>query len=427
MRIYSVNLSDGSDITPLQEFKIEGLRANIKITGLYVLLIAVILIALDRLVILGLLHPANFLNWDALHYNWIKDNGYEGFRVAFFPLFPFLWKALHVGPAGMAGINALIFLTSFYFLIRTLKVTPLETLLYLSIPSFIFFYLPYSESVFFACSTLLFIGIKNKKTKLILLGLFLSTLARPAFTVFIPALIITELYSGQINKRMFVRIGLYLLVAALGLLLVGAVQHFYTGEWFKFFSSQQGWGNRLQIPELPLTSWAGGFIVKLDGVATLAGILAGGFLLMHLVKMKFIPDQLIPGEVIFALAYLGGITLSVLLFRGGSLFSLNRFVFAVPFIIVVLNFWIRQDVSIRLNQVLFFMLALVIFWLLFGSYTHILTFLKWFLLTVYLSLIITIKSDNKIVDKLSWILLIGFNFTVQILLFIRFLSGEWVG
>ena len=123
--------------------------------------------------------------------------------------------------------------------------------------------------------------------------------------------------------------------ALLGTLLVGLIQYAdHTGRWFEFFGVQKLWGNFLQFPQLPLRFWGGEMIGRLDGTALLFGLSAGLVLLRHLLPGKYAPQTQLPKEVVLSLAYLGGISLTVLLFRGGSLFSLNRFVFAVPFIIV---------------------------------------------------------------------------------------------
>jgi hypothetical protein len=301
-----------------------------------------------------------------------------------------------------------------------------EILMYLSIPSFIFFYLPYSESIFFLSSIIIILGLKKNKNYLTYFGLFLSILSRPAFTVFIPALIITQLLNRN-KEKISLSIGFYLLVSILGIISVGIIQFYDSGEWFKFFSEQKNWGNHLQIPKLPLTSWAGGFIVRTDGFAFLIGILSGSFLSALILKLKWVKDTVLPKEVIFSLAYLGGITIVVLLFRGGSLFSLNRFVFATPFIIVVLNYWIRQQFNLKIKKLLLIFGLIFIFWFLFGSYVHIQQILKFGLLSVYATLIFALKSDKETIRKHSLILLIIINFSFQIIFYIRFLNGNWVG
>src|SRR5690606_31502392 len=108
---------------------------------------------------------SSFLNWDAEHYHWIRNKGYEGFRVAFFPLFPFIWKLIPIGAIGVSVLNGCVFLVSFYFLIRQLGSSWKEVIVYLSIPGCIFFFLPYSEALFFLCSTLILIGLRKNKMK----------------------------------------------------------------------------------------------------------------------------------------------------------------------------------------------------------------------------------------------------------------------
>lgn len=394
--------------------------------GFYIFFLVTILLVLQQSWFPNLLTREHFLNWDAGHYEFIKQNGYEGYRVAFFPLFPLIWKFLSLGTYGVVLLNSIIFLSAFYFIIKKLKVeNTLEIVLYLSIPSFIFFYLPYSESIFFFCSTAILFGLKDKKYYLIYLGLFFAILARPAFTIFIPALIITELCS-EFRTKIFLRIAIYIGISMLGIFTVIMIQYFDTGEWFKFFEAQKYWGNTLQIPHLPLTSWAGGFIVRLDGFAFLLGAISGGFLLGIIFKVKQLRKIKFPAEVVFSLAYLGGITLIVLLFRGGSLFSLNRFIFATPFIIVALNFWIKSDFFISKKQLLSIFGIIFIFWLLFGSYVHLQLMLKYLLVTLYAILIFSLKSELHFIRKISLFALIFLGFAFQIVLFIRFLSGVWV-
>src|ERR1035437_469568 len=400
---------------------------EIKILLFYSVSFAVILFILNQLFFPNLLVAQNFLNWDAEHYCWIANYGYKDFRVAFFPLFPMIWKVSHLSIYGIVIFNVLFFLLSFYFLLKTLTVSPLEIILYLSIPSFCFFILPYSESVFFASSTILLIGLKNKKNALILLGLFLSTLARPAFTIFIPALIIAELLCEKIDKKLFLRILMYIVTTLLGLLLVGLIQHYYTGKWFEFFEVQKGWGNKLQMPSFPLTSWAGGLIVRLDGAALLFGTVAGIIMCLYILKAKFMQRITMPKEVVFSLCYLAGISLTVLFFRGGSLFSLNRFVFVVPFIIIAANFYLTQKITFSNKQMIIAFVLINIFWLSFGSYVHIQEFLKFFALSLYLFLLILFKSYKSIIQKTSLILLIIINTIFQFVFLIRFLNGNWVG
>ncbi len=399
---------------------------EIKAIAAYVLLFAAVIAAVRIFFYHELLNSSNFLFWDAEHYQWIKEKGYEGYRIAFFPLFPLIWRWLSVGVYGIVVVNGIVFLSAFYLMAKDLKLSVTEILVYLSIPGFIFFFLPFSESFFFLISAVLLYGLKYNKVYFVCAALLLSAMSRPAFTIFIPAILITELLSSN-RTNLLQRLGLYLACFSAGILFVGIVQYMDTGEWFRFFAVQKGWGNALQWPKLPLTSWAGGFVVRLDGVAFFVGILAGAFLTAVLLKLKFIRNITVPAEVIFSLAYLGGITLSVLIFRGGSLFSLNRFIFATPFIVVVFDFWIKQAFYPGRKQLLYIFGGILLFWLLFGSYVHIQAFLKFLLLTLYVFLLFVMKSDQPVLRKTATGLLILVNLIFQVILYVRFLNGGWVG
>lgn len=403
------------------------MSSKIKIILLYLISFAAVIFLIKQFYFPELLQPQNFLNWDGEHYYWIKKFGYKDFRVAFFPLFPLVWKISHLSIYGIVLFNAAVFSAAFYFLVNKLKVNTTELLLYISIPSFCFFFLPYTESLFFASSVLLLIGLKEEKILFTLCGLFICTLTRPAFTVFIPALILMELIYGNINRKTAYKIVSYIFVTLVGVLTVGLIQHHYTGEWFKFFEAQKGWGNHLQLPSLPLNSWGGGLILRLDGAALVIGLISGLIILAKIFKLNFIKATVISKEVFFSLCYLAGITLSVLLFRGGLLFSLNRFVFATPFVIVVANYFIQQPFSFSKKQLIIGFVSLFAFWLLLGSYLHITALIAFLMLSIYLFLIILLKNKREFIPKMAAWCLIGLNITFQLILFIKFLNKEWVG
>jgi hypothetical protein len=393
----------------------------------YVLAFALVIGIIDQFLLPGILEDGNFIIWDASNYNYIRENGYSGDKTAFFPLFPLVWKWLSLGPYGIVLLNAALFFLSFYWLLKNLNIKKLEEIiLYLTIPSFIFFFLPYSEALFFLWSSIILIGLSKHKNYLVYLGLFFATISRPAFTIFIPALIITELIAPNRIKSLQ-KIGAYVLISGIGVLCVGVIQYADTGEWFKFFSAQKNWGNEPQVPKLPLTSWSDGFIIRTDAFAFLIGILSGVFLSALLLRLRWLKNIKPPKEVIFSLAYIGGITLSVLIFRGGSLFSLNRFILATPFIIVVMNYWLSSNFKLNHKNLLVIFGLLSIFWFLFGSYGHIQLILKFGLLTIYALLLFALKSHEAIIRKYSIYFLIVLNFTFQIIFYLRFLEGKWVG
>ncbi len=396
---------------------------------IYMLLFILTLVGIQQIWSSDLFNKINFLNWDANHYNFIKENGYKGFRVAFFPFLPLLWKLLHVNGIGMSIVNGIIFISSIYFLSREFKFNSTELLLFLTFPSGIFYFLPYTESLFFLGSFLILIGLSKEKLLFILTGLFIATLARPSFIFFIPTIIIVQLFYLKTAgiKRTLNELALQILTIFAGLFIVLFIQYQSTGSWASYWelSSNSGWDGKLfSLPQLPLTSWAGGLIVRLDGVALLFGGLSGILGLLYLLK---VPDlKLINKPLLFSLCYLGGVALFIFL-REGNLYSLNRFIFAVPFAIIVLHHWINLELKLKRKHLLLILLAITCYWLMFGSYVHIQTMMKFLLVSLYVLLVFALKSDKETIRKHSLILLIIINFSFQIIFYIRFLNGNWVG
>ena len=366
------------------------------------------------------------LNWDAEHYHWIKNNGYEGFRIAFFPFFPLIWKVSNLSVYGITMLNTALYILGFTILSTLLKINLKNTLLLLSIPSLIFMFVPYTEAIFYVSGTILLLGLNKKKDVWVCLGLLLCSLVRPVSIVFIPAIIITEILTNKNKHDSIKRSILYIFFSLLGLFTATFIQFYYTGEWLYFFEAQKGWGNHFRLPSLPLTSWAGGNIVRLDGSALLTGFIA----LLAIIKwfLNFLKENnlTIPKELLFSALYLVGICLLVLFFRGGSLFSLNRFVYATPFFTISLYYFLKRS-SWNNKQIVYFFMAVTLFWLLFNSYVHILTFLKFGLFTMYLTIYLFMTSNKKFINNVTFITCLICNMFLQIYFYYRFLIGEWVG
>ncbi len=361
------------------------------------------------------------LNFDAKHYNTISQRGYEGYLQAFFPLFPYLWKTLGIGPIAICVVNGLIYLGALALLQKELRAT-LKTFMYwLVIPSACFFWLPYSESIFFLSSTLLLIGTNRNDLRLSGIGLFLCTLSRPAFTVLIPALLLTEVFHITTRSLFVKRMTVYMIIATIALALVTIIQWMDTGEWFGFYHAQAGWGNHLRMPTLPLTSWGGAPSVRLDAVALLVGTSASVFLAWNIYKGQ--GKLLFPKELTLSLLYLGGISSFVLMMRGGELFSLNRFVFATPYFLVALHY--LDPINIQRSRITLLGLAFLIFFLFFGSYVHIQTFIAYIIITVYLiTVLLTFSQTSK--PAIARYFILSLTLGLQVYYFLRFLNGGWV-
>jgi hypothetical protein len=367
----------------------------------------------------------SLLNWDAQHYYKITTEGYDYTRTAFFPLFPLIWKYSGLGLLAISVFNGLLFLGSFAWLSSLYKINWKLLLIIASVPSFIFFFVPYTESVFFAGSVLLLTGYKKADYRFVFVGLLVASFARPAASVFLPAIILLEILTRTSTTDAAKKISLSTAALVLGMVAAFAVHRYFTGNWLGFFEVQQNvWENRLQIPSLPLRSWAGIKIVILDGTALFVCLLSAWQLLKWFIpNLKSFKINQEKG-LVFSLFYLTGIGLLVLLYRDGSLFSLNRFSFATAFFVVVAGHFGHQKFE---NRALFWITGMLVWWLLFNSYVHIATFSKHLLITAFLSLtVLAFQRSQRISAVAMPLLFIGFSL-LQLYLLYRHLSNLWVG
>lgn len=375
----------------------------------------------------SILSERNFLNWDAMHYNTIQRDGYYTGMVAFFPLFPYVWKFTHLGSIGISLLNGFIYILSFAWLSVVFNIHSRRLLLLASAPVLIFMFLPFSEAVFFLTSTILLTGLKKNNYTLIISGILLSGLTRPVATVFIPAFFILHRMTGDNSKKTLLQSLGMVMACAGSMFLVFLLQYYQTGEWFSFIRVQKNWGNYLRLPVFPLNSWAGGFIVRLDAMAFFFGIGAAvylGFLILR--RLKSAGDNKTNMPFIFSLCYLSILSFVILFTRGGILNSLNRYLFCSAFFIVAMDHILQQNFFSRKNVLMVFLLS-SIFWLLFASYVHIQALLKFEFLSFYLLLLFITTAENKLLKNAGYFSVLACNVIFMLIFFQRFLTGEWVG
>jgi len=375
-----------------------------------------------------LLFQGNLLHWDAIHYFNISKDGYnEEYLTAFFPLFPLVWKMFSFSALAVSVFNAIVFSISIATITYHYKINFKEHLLLLSIPSLFFMFIPYTEALFFLFGTIVIIGLNKNSILLIALGLFFSSIVRPTAYVFIPAILIME-YITKISIRDFLKRSLiFSFIIFLGLFTTVLIQYLSTNKWFVFFEAQKGWGNILMIPKLPLTSWAGGAITMLDGTALLVGVVS--FYMICKIFISYYQEKQatkVSKTFLFSLLYLVGVALIVLLFRGGSLFSLNRFIYASPYFILCFYYWIHIG-RFKIHNTYVLFIGISLYWLLFASYVHIQTLGKFELLTLYLLLPFLLIVENNKWKSNSYYYFISLNILLQVYFMYRFLEGNWVG
>src|SRR5688572_26117746 len=138
----------------------------------------------------------NFERWDACIYQCIKDRhyineeGYYGYvRGAFFPLFPYTWKLLHLNHIGISLLNYFLFALAVMLLVNNFlkaadNIKLLTFLLFISLPSTVVFSIPYTEAFFIITASLMFMGITKNNYKLYFIAALLLAMVRPA-TLFV--------------------------------------------------------------------------------------------------------------------------------------------------------------------------------------------------------------------------------------------------
>ncbi len=288
----------------------------------------------------------DLIQWDAEHYQKIKDQYYDQIKAggdyifAFFPLFPLFWKALGVGNLTIGVINFLLFVLG-VFLLSNFKLNVEKTCLVLCLPTLTVFTIPYTEALYFFLISLGIWGFQKQKMSLYFIGFYLASLTRPSFTILLVALICTlVLFLRQYRFSSFLkRLFVLTIPLVLGTLSVSMFQSFFGADhFFKFIEVQKYWDNTLSIPH-NFRGWSHeSFSINLGITYLLFFPLLA--ILFFVFKQQVISNKKVFYETDFMLClsivYTVGMALFIYLFRGGSLHCLYRFTLCSPFFFYLL-------------------------------------------------------------------------------------------
>ncbi|MFD2872770.1 hypothetical protein ACFS5N_09840 [Mucilaginibacter ximonensis] len=348
--------------------------------------------------------PNNLIRCDAYWYYTIKEFGYlytqdSASNLAFFPLFPLVWRLTGLDILLISVFNLIIFCFSLAFLLKEQKLHHNIILLLLSFPSFIFFAVPYSESLFFLFCTLIVTGYKKDSIWLLCIGLFGAALTRSVCVIFVPAIILCELLNYGSKKTLRLRFlqTVYKLWASLGgLFLAGVYMARNDGKWFYFIELQKYWRRHWIIPQFPLTTIAANRVLGLDGIAFTCGVLAIFFIvrwvLAHITKKKPLLLSAVNQSVLFSALYIAGVTIldtsfSFNLGKSTSIWSINRHVMCTPFTLIFV-IYLYQGFSPKLKEGVILILLTLFGFFFTGVYQHfnlnVLCFYSLFFLVFYL-------------------------------------------
>jgi len=424
---------------------------------LFLLHLSVLFMVYKLMVFLSIIAPIPNLGllkkWDAFWYLSITENGYQYNATdvsnsGFFPLFSYIWKIIwditgsEVHP--IIYFNLIIFYVGMLMLKKAFNFSLTYFLLFISVPSNMFMYVPYTEATFFFFSALMLAGLKKNNQWMILIGLFFASLTRPTAVFFIPAIICMEVFAFDNIKKSLKNILLYSSVSLLGIFLVVIFQFKQTGVWFAYFKAQTHfWKRALQWPDIPFTTWDGPRLLWLDGIAIFFGLLATAILVLFLIRKlrKAIPadmDQSIFKDkaIFFSLCYLVMAMFSIVFFNGKdeaggtTLMGGNRYILATAFFAITL-FTISHRIKLEKYFLLIFVVVCVlVFYLLrvegggFIKLTHNDKFYYRLLVILGAAMyLLTAKQLNNRFVAMVYII----NVFTQVLLMYYFASGAWVG
>jgi hypothetical protein len=385
----------------------------------------------------------NVLQCDAKWFNSIRLFGYTYVpntksNLAFFPLFPYLWKWSLLGALGISVFNLIIFMVSFSWLLGREKYALSYLFIISSLPCFIFIFLPYSEACFFLFGTALIYGYGQNSRIWQVIGLLGCCLTRSVSTVFIPAVIITEFLAylnGGINKKtFFINAVINTTTCLVSILVVVIIQGLQTNKWFYYIEVQQFWQRHWLIPSLPLTTVSPNKVLGIDAVAFIIGIIAIYCCFKwfwRLARKAYNNNEIAlrhestDKAVYFCALFLSAIVIIDTGFTYNingrtNIQCLNRHLLCTPFAVYFL-LWIKNNKAGRLDRYVITGILILGFFItgVSGYYHHIIYYILFCYSFFFLS---SVKRFNA-----PAIALVLFNLFFVVIFYHDFLNGFWIG
>lgn len=268
-------------------------------------------------------------------------------------------------------------------------------------------------------------------------------ITRSASVVFIPLLLFSMFFWIKRNNRnqFLIKTTGLVFTAIVAASIVALIQFMDTGSIQNIFSTQSAWNRTFAIPSLPFTTWDEARLIWLDGLGLIIALSALSLLLGITINKIKRPKKLRNPELIFSLGYLGCMGLITLFFSvvdavvGTAFYSLNRFVFATPFFMVLIIYVLKGN-FLSTNNMIFFCAICVVVWLCFNLGGMLIQLDKFELpilktkfyfglSTLYGCLYLWISKSKFFQLLFSGIYL--FNCVIQLVLFNWFLKGIWIG
>ncbi len=215
-------------------------------------------------------NPPLLARWDSAWYYEIVHHGYtistsRYSSLAFFPLYPILWKVLSFLPwwhgfiPGLivANINAFLFTLVFYAWIvrlRGKKIALFSLLALLFFPTSFFLVSAYSESTFLLLLVLAFLSSEKKQWLLAAFIAGIASAARPVGILLWPTLFLLWLPEGikRFRWRDFLALGF---LPPIGLILFSIYLKYTVGNPLAWLAAQKDWGRTFSYPHNLILSY----------------------------------------------------------------------------------------------------------------------------------------------------------------------------
>ncbi len=292
----------------------------------------------------------------------------------------------------------------------------------------------YRSTIFLPCCSVLLCH-KIKKALADMAFSAVDIYGKATTVLLLPALFMAELLINNKDewKKSFVNFLVkYALPSLIGLSVFILWQYFETGIWFAYFKKQsEHWGHAFSLPSLPFSNIENGNwrYHWLSALAMLIDITALFWLIWHFflwLKNKNDRDP----NLIFSMGYLAMVLIFLLFFNPKyagpftNVMGANRYTLSTPFFIYFLNYYYNRFFSKK--AILYYVLFANVFFALLGAFE---SGDNYFIMGLIPTLLVTaFMANGNLKEKQPWIiiLLIAFNYLIQMHLFQQFTTPMYV-
>ncbi len=400
----------------------------------------------------------NTVHWDGVIYKDIRDNYYTNgdWKYGFFPLFPMVWRFLHISSLFIGLFNYLLFglsvliISNFFFKEKIKSFTErfcvFITLLIL--PPIVTYYLPYADALTTFTFSMGIWGLMKKKYWIYFVSIFLFATSRPIFVHVGLAFLTLDLlyYLKHLNFKHFIKeTTLKLLPLVSGTLLVFLLFYINSGSFFKYFEViNKYWKTSFSIPnqisDWSIESFGTNVFILFFLIAPSLVLFFKHFINLYFSKNSKVPQGIFKGDTVsikdyffyISIIYFTGVLVFTLFYQSGTLNGLNRYIFVSPFFLIFFFYGYQYLKDISWRVLIFSVLLLLI-----PSFIMLTGFPEldpeinfsdfgFFILLMDVLFLYSLKYMNDIVRVLLMILLTLINLTLVTYLYNIYLCNGWI-